>query len=145
MYIKQIKEINSDVVEAFLRLIPQLTSDSKPLQASDLQHILDFPCNYLFAAYSPHIIGTLTLVIMQTPSGSKAWIEDVVVDTSARGQGVGKMLLRHAIDHCSRLGVTSVNLTSRPERMAANKLYQDMGFELRDTNVYRLQIDKRAV
>lgn len=141
MHIKHIKEITPEVVETFSRLIPQLAPKSKILRAEDLQQIIDLPSNHLFAAYNPHIIGTLTLVIMQTPSGAKAWIEDVVVDTSARGQGIGEELLRHAIAYTVRLGVTSINLTSRPERVAANKLYRSMGFELHDTNVYRLDTD----
>lgn len=142
MHIELIDEITPEVVETFSRLMPQLVPNGKIPQAEYLQQIMDSPSNHLFAAYNPHMVGTLTLVIMQTPSGVKAWIEDVVVDSEARGQRIGEQLLQHAIAYSTRLGVSSINLTSRPERVAANKLYASMGFVLRDTNVYRLNTDE---
>jgi ribosomal protein S18 acetylase RimI-like enzyme len=83
------------------------------------------------------IVGTLTLAVFQIPTGTRAWIEDVVVDSSARGQGVGEALTRAALAMAADAGATSVNLTSRPSREAANRMYRRIGFAERETNVYR--------
>ena len=83
------------------------------------------------------ILGSLTLAFYRIPTGTKAWIEDVVVDTGARGHGVGELLNRAALDEARTRGAKDVSLTSRPSREAANRLYQRIGFEPRDTNVYR--------
>jgi ribosomal protein S18 acetylase RimI-like enzyme len=81
----------------------------------------------------------LTLAVFRIPTGVRAWIEDVVVDQSARGQGVGEALSRRALDLAAAAGARTVELTSRPSRQAANHLYQRLGFQPRDTNVYRYQ------
>ena len=83
------------------------------------------------------IVGTLTLVVFRIPTGVRAWIEDVVVDSSARGAGVGERLNRAAVEEANRLGARTVDLTSRPNREAANRLYRRLGFVERSTNVYR--------
>ncbi len=83
------------------------------------------------------ILGSLTLAFYRIPTGLKAWIEDVVVDTEARGRGVGELLNRAALDEARRRGAKDVSLTSRPSREAANRLYLRIGFEARSTNVYR--------
>ena len=83
------------------------------------------------------IVGTLTLVVFRIPTGVRAWIEDVVVDESVRGRGVGKALTLAAVDLATKVGARTVDLTSRPSREEANRLYRRLGFELRDTNVYR--------
>ena len=83
------------------------------------------------------IIGALTLAVFRIPTGVRAWIEDVVVDESARGRGVGETLTREAIRHASERGARTVDLTSRPSRVAANRLYQRVGFVERETRVYR--------
>ncbi len=140
--IKQVEEITPDVVNAFSVLIPQLSPDSDIPTQEYLEQLISISGNYVFVAVAPQIVGSLTLVVMQTPSGAKAWIEDVVVDSTARGLGVGAALVAEAIDFAKRLHVSSINLTSRPDRVSANKLYQRLGFQLRDTNVYRLTIDK---
>lgn len=138
--IKRINEITNEVMEAFSRLMPQLDAKLSAPKKADLEAVINVTNTYLFVAYNPSIVGTLTLAVVQTPSGTKAWIEDVVVDTSARGQHVGEALLNHAVDFAKSLDVSSVNLTSNPTRVAANKLYQKIGFELRDTNVYRITV-----
>jgi len=79
----------------------------------------------------------LSLIVMKIPTGNKAWIEDVVVDQSARGKGLGKALMNYAHVKAKKLGVKSIDLTSRPSRESANKLYQNLGYEIRETNVYR--------
>lgn len=138
--IKRINEITNEVMEAFSRLMPQLDAKLSAPKKADLEAVINVTNTYLFVAYNPSIVGTLTLAVVQTPSGTKAWIEDVVVDISARGQHVGEALLNHAVDFAKSLDVSSVNLTSNPTRVAANKLYQKIGFELRDTNVYRITV-----
>ena len=85
------------------------------------------------------ILGTVTLALYRIPSGTKAWIEDVVVDESARGKGVSVDLMKHALDAARNIGVEKVDLTSQPFRVAANNLYVKLGFELRETNVYRFK------
>lgn len=80
----------------------------------------------------------LTVGIYHSPTGGKAWIEDVVIDEAYRGKGLSKMLVRHAIDFVKSQGISALMLTSNPKRTAANKLYQTMGFEQKETNVYRM-------
>ncbi|MBK5721868.1 GNAT family N-acetyltransferase [Dysgonomonas sp. Marseille-P4677] len=142
IYIEQVGEITDEIEMAFTLLIPQLSPHCNIPCGEDLQKLVALPGNYLFIARNTQIVGTLTLVVIHTPSGKKAWIEDVVVDTSARGQKIGELLVRHAVSFAAELGVTSINLTSRPDRVAANKLYRSIGFELRETNVYRLDTNK---
>ncbi len=141
--IKQISLIDSDITNAFARLIPQLSPDCKIPDQQYLQRMIDTRGVFLFVAYNPAIAGTLTLVVNETPSGAKAWIEDVVVDSSARGQGIGERLINYAVGFARGLDISSVNLTSRPNRVAANELYRKAGFAERDTNVYRIKIDKQ--
>ena len=86
------------------------------------------------------VVGTLTLVVFRIPTGLRAWIEDVVVDDAARGHGAGEALSRAALDKAGAQGAKSVDLTSRPAREAANRLYQRLGFELRETNSYRYEL-----
>jgi ribosomal protein S18 acetylase RimI-like enzyme len=94
----------------------------------------------LLAKVDGVIVGSLTLVIFHIPTGVRAWIEDVVVDADARGKGVGEELNKFALAEAKRQGATTVDLTSRPSREAANRLYQRLGFEHRETNVYRYKI-----
>jgi ribosomal protein S18 acetylase RimI-like enzyme len=95
----------------------------------------------LFAArVDSRVVGLLTLVVFRIPTAVRAWIEDVVVDESARGKGVGEALNRAALDEARRRGAKTVDLTSRPSRAAANRLYQRIGFVARETNVYRYDL-----
>ena len=107
----------------------------------DLSHIVNDKNKYIFIASNPQIVGTITLVIVKIPSGTRAWIEDVIVDQDARGQSIGEKMLLHVIEFAKKLNVASINLTSSPSRIAANKLYQKLGFNLRETNVYRIDVD----
>jgi ribosomal protein S18 acetylase RimI-like enzyme len=94
----------------------------------------------LLAKVDDVIVGSLTLVIFHIPTGIRAWIEDVVVDVDARGKGVGEALNTFALTEAKRQGATTVDLTSRPSREAANRLYQRLGFKARETNVYRYDV-----
>lgn len=131
---------SAEVVDALSALLPQLSS-SPPPNAAQLDEVLVAAGTTLFVArVEGRIVGALTLVTFRIPTGLKAWIEDVVVDESARGHGVGEALNRAALDEAARRGATSVSLTSRSSREAANRLYQRIGFLQRDTNVYRYDL-----
>lgn len=136
-----VTEVTSELTEAFARLIPQLSSSSPPPDASALQAIVDHDASTLLVARdATTILGSLTLVVFPIPTGVRAWIEDVVVDGAARGRGVGELLNREALARATALGARTVDLTSRPSREAANRLYARIGFQLRTTNVYRYDL-----
>jgi ribosomal protein S18 acetylase RimI-like enzyme len=127
-----------ELVTALNGLLPQLSSNAQPLSLADLETLVHSPSTTLFVARNEDdVVGTLTLVVFPIPSGERAWIEDVVVDEGARGLGVGEALTRAALDVARSNGVRTVDLTSRPSREAANALYLKLGFERRETNVYR--------
>jgi len=131
---------SDDVVAACHRLIPQLSSSSNPITKSELAKIVDGDATVLFAArIDGEIVGLLTLAVFRIPTAVRAWIEDVVVDERARGKGVGEALNHAALAEAKRRGAKTVDLTSRPSREAANRLYQRIGFNRRDTNVYRYE------
>jgi len=133
--------VDDELVDAFARLIPQLSSSSPPPSAAMLSELVDAPDSVLFIArVDDTIVGSLTLAYYRIPTGLKAWIEDVVVDDAARGHGVGRLLNEAALDHARERGAKNVALTSRPSREAANRLYQRIGFVARETNVYRYDL-----
>lgn len=128
--------------DALNRLLPQLSSSAPPLEDTDVVGLTSNPNVDLFIArHDGAIVGTLTLVSFAIPSGQRAWIEDVIVDGGSRGLGIGAALTLAAIDEARRRGVRTIDLTSRPSRTAANALYRKLGFEVRDTNVYRFFIE----
>ncbi len=134
-------EVTAELVESFARLTPQLSSSAPPPDAEALQTIIDHDaCTLLVARDGDRIVGSLTLVVFPIPTGVRAWIEDVVVDGDARGKGVGEQLNRVALEHALAHGAKTVDLTSRPSREAANRLYARIGFQQRTTNVYRYDI-----
>jgi len=136
--------VDDELVTAMAALVPQLSSSSSPPDAAVLGAIVDSPACHLLVARGEDggILGSLTLVVFPIPTGVRAWIEDVVVDGDARGLGVGAALNSHALDLARQLGAKTVDLTSRPSREAANRLYQRLGFEARETNVYRFTFDR---
>ncbi|HVE47112.1 MAG TPA: GNAT family N-acetyltransferase [Acidimicrobiales bacterium] len=131
--------VDDELVEAFARLVPQLSRSSPPAGRTELAEMVEAPGTHLLVARGPdgRIVGTLTLVVFRIPTGVRAWIEDVVVDEDARGRGVGEALTRSALAIAADRGARTVDLTSRPTREAANRLYRRLGFEPRDTNVWR--------
>lgn len=138
--IEQAAGVTPELVEAFARLIPQLSRSSPPPGEAELAALLAHPaCTVLMArdGQGGAYLGTMTLVMFPIPTGLRAWIEDVVVDDSARGRGVGELLNRTALDRAVAAGARTVDLTSRPSREAANRLYQRLGFQPRETNIYR--------
>lgn len=130
--------VSDDLVEAMNRLIPQLSSSSPPPGRAELSEIVASPATVLFVArHRGRIVGALTLVAFRIPTGVRTRIEDVVVDETMRGRRVGEMLSEAALERARQLGARSTDLTSRPSREAANRLYARMGFEQRESNVYR--------
>jgi ribosomal protein S18 acetylase RimI-like enzyme len=137
--IEIVEQPTDEVVAALARLLPQLSS-AVPPGAADLAAIIAGGATVFVARVDGQIVGSLTLVLYRIATGLKAWIEDVVVDESARGHGVGEALNLAALDEARRHGAQAVSLTSRPSREAANRLYQRIGFSARDTNVYRYDL-----
>ena len=134
-------EATPDLVETIGRILPQLSKSSPAPTTAEIAAIIDSPASDLLVArVDGRIVGTLTLVIFRIPTGMRAWIEDVVVDDAARGQGVGEALNRFALDVAKQRGCKTVDLTSRPSREAANRMYQRIGFQARETNVYRYDL-----
>jgi ribosomal protein S18 acetylase RimI-like enzyme len=134
-------ELSDELVDAFAHLIPQLSQRAEPPSRTDLEQIIASPrTTILVARHTGAIVGTLTLALVPIPTGLRAWIEDVIVDESARGQGAGEALTREAIRLAAESGARTVDLTSRPERTAANRLYERIGFRRRDTSVYRYDV-----
>jgi ribosomal protein S18 acetylase RimI-like enzyme len=139
--VEECTEVDDALVEAMEALVPQLSSSSPPPTRSELEEIVGSGAAHLLLAReegSGRVLGSMTLVVFRIPTGVRAWIEDVVVDSGARGKGVGEALNRTAIELAQRLGARTVDLTSRPSREAANRLYRRIGFVERETNVYRL-------
>ena len=138
--VEAVGRVTDELVEAAGRLLSQLSSSAASLGADGLARIAHHQATTLFVARSQGaIVGMLTLVTFPLPSGVRGRIEDVVVDQAARGQGVGTALTMAALRLSQEQGARSVDLTSRPSRVAANRLYQQLGFQLRDSNVYRYQ------
>lgn len=141
MEIIEVTQVNNELVSAFERLTPQLSSSIRPPTEKELAEIVSSPSSVLFIAKdsSRHgeIVGSLTLALFRIPTGLRAWIEDVVVDSESRRKGVGEALSRAALQRATEAGARTVDLTSRPSREAANRLYRRIGFTQRETNVYR--------
>lgn len=141
MKIIEVTKYHDEFLEALNTLLPQLSSDAKPLSRFDLMQIIASDCaKLLLAVDNRRFSGALTLVLFKTPTGMRARIEDLIVDGRTRGKGVGKTLIRHAIALAKEAGADTVDLTSHPSRKAANALYKKMGFEASETNVYHYTI-----
>jgi ribosomal protein S18 acetylase RimI-like enzyme len=138
--VHEIREATDEVVSAFLRLLPQLSRSAAPLDRTAVDRMVSHDANTVFVArYDGEIVGMLTLVMVPIPSGLRARIEDVVVDSGARGRGVATALTVAAMEAAQAAKARTVDLTSRPERDAAGRLYERLGFRARDSRVYRLE------
>jgi ribosomal protein S18 acetylase RimI-like enzyme len=143
--VEVLSKVTDEVVEAFGRLLPQLSGSAPVLDQAALAAIVSAPAVSVLVARSGETIsGTLTLAIFPIPTGVRAWIEDVVVDDAARGQGVGAALTQEALRIARAAGARTVDLTSRPSRVAAGRLYERLGFQTRDTRMYRYSMDGPA-
>jgi ribosomal protein S18 acetylase RimI-like enzyme len=150
-----------DLVSAFQRLLPQLSTSARLPSGAEIEEIVSSRATTLLVARDDgrtmegeeevgraadddgaegRIVGMLTLVVFRIPTGIRAWVEDVVVDSAVGRRGVGEALTRAALELAGTYGAQTVDLTSRPSREAANRLYQKVGFELRETNVYRYRL-----
>jgi ribosomal protein S18 acetylase RimI-like enzyme len=141
--IQQVHEVTAELFDAFQRLTPQLTTNHPPPSFDDLQTLVTFPASRLLLARESDtgpIIGSATLSLLRTPTGVHARLEDVIVDSAARGRGVGEALTREVIRLAKELGADYIALTSNPRREAANRLYQRVGFKRWETNVYRMDL-----
>ncbi|MCI3270995.1 GNAT family N-acetyltransferase [Streptomyces cylindrosporus] len=136
------REPTQELVDAFARLLPQLSRTASPLDAEAVGRILSSDANTVLVARADgRIAGTLTLVTFPLPSGLRARIEDVVVDESARGHGIAALLMQEALKIARDAGARTIDLTSRPDRAAANRLYERLGFRVRGSSVYRMPLD----
>lgn len=139
--IQEIAKVDEELIAAMNRLIPQLSNSNPPPDRSALEEIVASDSSILIAAFIDGVIvGSLTLITFSIPTGKRAWIEDVVVDENYRNTGIGEALNQEAINIARRLGAKTVDLTSRPSREAANRLYSRLGFVQRKTNIYRFEI-----
>jgi ribosomal protein S18 acetylase RimI-like enzyme len=138
-------ELSDELVDAFRRLLPQLSPSAAIPDAEAVKEIVSSPATTVLAARDVEgIVGLLTLAVFRAPSGLRAWIEDVVVDEAARGRGIGEALTREAVRLAGERDARTVDLTSRPSREAANRMYERVGFRKRETNVYRYELASLA-
>jgi ribosomal protein S18 acetylase RimI-like enzyme len=137
--VEEVEEVPSELAAPLRELVAQLSSSAKAPTDGELEAIAASPATRLLVACDEDgtVLGMLTLAVFRIPTGVRAWIEDVVVDEAARGRGVGRALTQRALELSRDEGARTVELTSRKTRVAANGLYTQMGFALRDTNVYR--------
>lgn len=143
MKIVEIKEYTPAYKEAAYRLLGQLVSGAYTLAETYLKEVIATDNSYLYFLFEgEQVLGMYTIGIYKTPTGIKGWLEDVVIDDAYRGKGLGRMLVVHAINQAKRMHVDTFMLTSNPARMAANNLYSSLGFEQRETNVYRMLFNK---
>ena len=135
------KEVRTEYIDGINNLLGQLTSSPKEMNEALLRTIVESDRTHLFLAYiGNQMVGMATLAAYVIPTGTKAWVEDVVVDNNFRGKHIGKKLVNHVVEYTKKYSPCSLMLTSRPMRVAANKLYQSVGFEKRETNVYKIQV-----
>ncbi|MCL6674265.1 GNAT family N-acetyltransferase [Streptomyces panaciradicis] len=136
------READQELVDALGRLLPQLSRSARPLDAPALARDLACDTNTVLVARADHgIVGTLTLTTVPLPSGLRARVEDVIVDEAARGHGIAGLLMEQALQSAREAGARTVDLTSRPDREAANRLYERLGFQRRGSTVYRYPIE----
>lgn len=142
--IEYLEKATAEAVAELNSLMKQLTTDPVPLTTRRLQMLLDAGTQIVVARDDERIVGTASVVVMRQPRGDKGWIEDVVVDDGYRGQGIARKLLAEATDCGWRLGCRSLNMSSKPGREVAQRLYESMGFTKRDTATYRLDPPARG-
>ncbi|MEW6028345.1 MAG: GNAT family N-acetyltransferase [Chloroflexota bacterium] len=143
MRIEIVHQASEELFDAFRRLVPQLTSNNPPPTREDLSALVQSEATALLAAYADDesILGAASVTVYRVPTGIRAIIEDVIVDQSARGRGIGEALVRAALEVARERGAAGVSLTSNPKREAANKLYLKMGFKRRETNAYYFRFE----
>ncbi len=143
--IYEVTEMSQKVYDAFERLIPQLSNSAKIPTWDELEDLIQSKAGIVLAAFDDEdheekILGTMTLVVFRIPTGVRAWVEDVVVGTESRGKGIGEKLIRASIARAEAEGAKTIDLTSRPTRVEAHRLYKRCGFEMRETCVFRIKL-----
>jgi len=138
MIITKVTSVTDDLLQAVNRLLGQLTDSGTPITRNGLEALVEASNSHLFVATDADgtVTGMITLGIYRAPTGCKGWIEDVVVDDAYRGRGLGRLLTRYAVAYAEKEGVNLLSLTSNPSRIAANRLYPEVGFSRKETNVY---------
>lgn len=142
-YIEQLKKFSLELTPILNKLLKQLDNAATSLTKEDIENMIDSSANRLFVARrsdNKEIVGMLTVIVYRIPVWKKGLIEDLVVDKAYRNKGIATKLIQHGIESAKADGVLSLNFTSRPEREAANRLYQRLGFEKRNTNVYSIKL-----
>ena len=145
MKVIEITEYSKTIEDGLVALLPQLSKTAKIPTSEKIKNLIEADTSRFLVAFDEEandvIVGMLTLIVFRIPTGMRAWIEDVVVDSGQRGKGVGELLVKSAIESAKAAGAITVDLTSRPSREAANRLYRRCGFALRETNIYRFEIE----
>ncbi len=140
--VEVVREATQELVDAFGRLLPQLSSTAPPLDRAAVERLVSSATNtVLIARAEGTVVGTLTLVLFPVPSGLRGRVEDVVVDSAARGRGIAALLTNEALRIAREAGARTVDLTSRPDRVVANRLYERLGFRSRESTVYRFPME----
>ncbi len=143
--VEVLREVTNEVVGTFNRLLPQLSRSAPPLDRAALERLAGSEATTVLIAWADgQLVGTLSLVMFPIPTGVRAWIEDVIVDQAARGQGIGEALTMAALRLAEQAGARTVDLTSRPSREAAGRLYERVGFQARETRAYRYAFAEAA-
>ena len=142
MQIDIVTQADEELYNAFQRLVPQLTNNNPPPSLNDLAALVRDSSSTLMIARNDHgeIVGALVLTVYRVPTGIRSIIEDVIVDNSARGQGIGEALMKRAIEIAREKGANNISLTSNPMRESANRLYLRVGFKKRETNAYQIKL-----
>lgn len=142
-YIEQVNTFSEELIDSLNSLLKQLNDKVDPLVKEDIEEIISSSKNHLFVGRksdTKEIVGMLTLATYKIPVGKKAWIEDLVVDSKYRNNGIATSLIKKAIEIAKDENIKYINFTSRPQRESANKLYDQLGFKKRDTNVYQVEL-----
>ena len=140
MKIYRVTECSANLIEVLEQLLPQLSSSATMPSEEYIESMLNNENFYLLVAeHEGAIVGMLSLVVVDIPTGRKAWIEDVVVDSRARGLHIGQALVEEAKVCAKEVGAKKIYLTSNPSRKAAHALYKKCGFEEYDTTVFRVK------
>lgn len=142
-HIERVKDYSEELTRAINKLLVQLNEAAVPLNGQDVKDMISSSANKLFVARksdSKEIIGMLTLIVFRIPVAKRGLLEDLVVDKEYRGKGIATKLISTAINEARKNGASYLYFSSNPKRVAANRLYQHLGFKKRETNLYRVEL-----
>lgn len=144
MHVEAATEPTPELHAALARLLPQLNPTLPVPDLERLRRLLADPAvTLLIAREGVQVVGTTTVIVYTTPFWIKARLDEVVVDAQARGKGVGEALVKAGLEVGRRAGAQLAELQSGkgPARAAAHRLYERMGFRIRDTDVFRISLE----